>query len=217
MIKAILLDLDLTLLDRDLMFRNFAYELVKRYAPCEEVIEETAETLIIRDEKGYGKRADMYQPLIDAWNLNKTVADFIQEWSDFMEYGVVVYPHAREILLKLKEKYRLGMVTNGLSHIQRGKLQGAGLSDLFEEVVVSGDFDFEKPDARIFQIALERMGIQPEEAVFVGDHPEKDIQGAMQVGMKTVWIDHGTDDFEEYNGLVIQDLTQLPEVLTQYE
>lgn len=219
MIKAILLDLDLTLLDRDAMFRNYAYELTERYAPktvSAEEAAETAEALILRDEKGYGKTVDMYQPIIDAWHLDATVQDMIDGWGRFMEYGVVVYPHVQDVLISLKKQYKLGLVTNGYSDIQRKKVKGAGLTEFWDTIVVSEDIGISKPDAAIFLTALNRLGITPEEAVFVGDHYEKDILGAMNVGMRTVWVDHG-EEGNEYSGLKIDKIEQLPEVLKQYE
>lgn len=216
MIKAILFDLDLTLLDRDAMFRNYAYELVRKYAPSADLIESWAEQLILKDEHGYGNTKEMYQPMIDAWNLDMTVQDMILEWGRFMDHGVIAYPHVREVLEQLKKTYKLGLVTNGYSDVQRLKVKGAGLEAYWDVIVVSGDIQVEKPDPSIFRKALEELKVLPEDAVMVGDHLEKDIDGALGAGIKAIWFDHG-EKMYEYNGPRIQSIEQLPEVLQQYE
>ncbi|MNN54659.1 Pyrimidine 5'-nucleotidase YjjG [compost metagenome] len=84
--------------------------------------------------------------------------------------------------------YKLGIITNGYSHLQHRKIDLLEIRHYFEEIIVSGDLGIKKPDERIYRIALERLGVSAEEAVIVGDHPVNDIWGAAQVGIRGVWL-----------------------------
>lgn len=78
------------------------------------------------------------------------------------------------------------IVTNGASCLQREKLAASGLEARFDAVVVSGDLGFGKPDASIFRHALDLVGA--DRGVMIGDSVDRDIDGALAVGLDAVWI-----------------------------
>lgn len=84
--------------------------------------------------------------------------------------------------------YRLGVISNADGRVE-ALLQSVGLRPHFELVIDSGVVGIDKPDPRIFQLAAERMGVQPSEALYVGDIYEIDVQGARAAGMQAVLID----------------------------
>jgi len=92
--------------------------------------------------------------------------------------------------LTLKE-LRLGIVSNIWSGGMNPVLQREGLYEYFHTVVASIDVGFNKPDPRIFQIALSQLQLNPHETVMVGDNPEKDILGAHKLGITTVRLLRG--------------------------
>lgn len=94
-----------------------------------------------------------------------------------------VQPGAREVLEALAPRVRLALVSNGYSDAQRGRLAAAGLSGYFPVVVVSEEVGCEKPDPRIFALALSRLGLGPEAALHVGDSIEHDYRGAQAAGI----------------------------------
>jgi putative hydrolase of the HAD superfamily len=100
-----------------------------------------------------------------------------------------LYPHVREVLDRLRERYPLAVVTDAQSAYARGELHKVGLLDYFDPIVVSGDHGFRKPDRRLFQLALDRMGVAPEHALYVGNDMHRDIFGAREAGMWTVLVD----------------------------
>ncbi len=100
----------------------------------------------------------------------------------------VVYDDVRPALAELGRSYRLALLTNGASDLQREKIAGAGIGAYFEEILVAGDVGFAKPHPRIFEALLGRLRIEPAEAVMLGDSQSKDVQGAQAVGMKAVWV-----------------------------
>jgi putative hydrolase of the HAD superfamily len=100
-----------------------------------------------------------------------------------------LYPHVREVLDVLRERYPLALVTDAQSAYTRGELHKVGLLDYFDPIIVSGDHGYRKPDRRLFQFALDGMGVAAEHALYVGNDMHRDIFGAREVGMKTVMFD----------------------------
>jgi putative hydrolase of the HAD superfamily len=100
-----------------------------------------------------------------------------------------LYPQVREVLDVLRERYPLAIVTDAQSAYARGELHKVGLLDYFDPVIVSGDHGYRKPDRRLFQLALDGMGVAAEHALYVGNDPHRDIHGARQAGMRTVMFD----------------------------
>jgi putative hydrolase of the HAD superfamily len=70
--------------------------------------------------------------------------------------------------------------------VLRGDIERAGLTELLDTIVISSEVGMRKPDPGIFQLALEQLGVEPHDAMFVGDRLETDVQGAARVGMTTV-------------------------------
>ncbi len=94
-----------------------------------------------------------------------------------------------ETLGRLREAgYRLGIVSNSDGALERS-FEEIGLSRYFETIVDSGAVGVEKPDPEIFRIALRRLGVPPEEALYVGDLPAVDVVGAQAAGIAPVLID----------------------------
>jgi len=106
-----------------------------------------------------------------------------------------LYPHVREVLDVLRERYPLAAVTDAQSAYARAELHKVGLLDYFDPIVVSGDHGYRKPDRRLFQLALDRMGVAAEHALYVGNDMHRDIFGAQEAGMTTVMVesDQGAD------------------------
>jgi putative hydrolase of the HAD superfamily len=104
-----------------------------------------------------------------------------------------LYPRFCEVdeLLAALAKYKLGIVTNGVSDLQRAKIRGSNLAQHFQAVAVSGELNVGKPDRGIFDWICEQLQVTPVECVMVGDNPERDVAGAIQAGMKSVWVDRG--------------------------
>ncbi|MCJ8010800.1 HAD family hydrolase [Paenibacillus sp. KQZ6P-2] len=72
--------------------------------------------------------------------------------------------------------------------IQHGKINQLGIRDDFDLIIVSEEAGIKKPDPGIFNMALEKLQLEPKECIFVGDHPVNDIEGAAKAGMETIWI-----------------------------
>ncbi|MGO4111225.1 HAD family hydrolase [Paenibacillus sp. YAF4_2] len=101
----------------------------------------------------------------------------------------IVYDETFRVLDALKGKYKLLLLTNGSPDLQREKLAGVPeLAPYFDHIIISGEFGEGKPAASIFRHALERLGIEPEHGIMVGDKLTTDILGANTIGMTSVWV-----------------------------
>jgi putative hydrolase of the HAD superfamily len=89
---------------------------------------------------------------------------------------------------ELRERYPLGLVTNGASCLQHEKLDRSGLRPFFDVVVVSAEFGTGKPDASIFRYALSRLAEPHEQAVMLGDSLDRDVDGALSAGLQAIWV-----------------------------
>jgi putative hydrolase of the HAD superfamily len=104
------------------------------------------------------------------------------------------YPHAAEVLARLRRRVRLALVTNGPSDLQRRKLALTGLEEHFDVVVASCDIGVGKPDPAIFAAALDRLGVSASQTVMVGNDRERDVEGASGAGIRSLWIQHGSPE-----------------------
>ncbi len=102
-----------------------------------------------------------------------------------------LYPDADELLVQLAGRVKLGIVTNGVAGLQRRKLDGCGLLHWFDAVAVSGELGVGKPKAGIFEWTAAQLGVPLARCVMVGDNPERDVQGGLDAGLATVWLDRG--------------------------
>jgi putative hydrolase of the HAD superfamily len=110
-----------------------------------------------------------------------------------------LYPHVREMLEQLRQRFPLAIVTDAQTAYARGELHKVGLTHYFNPIVISGDHGFRKPDPRLFEYALQGLGAPAAETVYVGNDMFRDIYGARQVGMRTVMFDsdQGTKHYED--------------------
>jgi putative hydrolase of the HAD superfamily len=84
--------------------------------------------------------------------------------------------------------WKLGIVTNGDPRQQRQKLIETGIADRFAALAISGESGFAKPDPRLFAACLSQLAVKPEEAVFVGASFRNDWLGARRAGMRAIWL-----------------------------
>ena len=104
-------------------------------------------------------------------------------------------PGAKEMLENLQAKgYRLFAASNSFGHLQRSRLEQAGILPYFEDTYISMDIGYDKPDIRFYQEALRRCGLQPHEVLMIGDSMTTDVIGAQKAGMDALFFDRQKDD-----------------------
>ena len=119
-----------------------------------------------------------YQEAVQFFGLQKT------KWYKELEKP---YPSTESVLAELSENYKLGIIANQSAGSEK-RLADWGIGKYFDLVIASAEEGVEKPDLKIFQIALDRAGCEPRNAVMVGDRLDNDIFPAKEIGMKTVWV-----------------------------
>ncbi|HWK02351.1 MAG TPA: YjjG family noncanonical pyrimidine nucleotidase [Puia sp.] len=103
----------------------------------------------------------------------------------------ILFPYTLEILNYLGAKgYRLHLITNGFEKVQHSKLEHAGLTKYFDEVITSEGSNSLKPHKEIFEYALRKTGAEKPESIMLGDNVEVDIQGAINAGIDQVYVNH---------------------------
>jgi len=113
------------------------------------------------------------------------------EFLERLPYKKNIFPHTKEILQYLLDKnYRIHLVTNGFDQIQHEKLKSSELTHFFEAVITSEGSNSLKPQAEIFEFALQKTGAKKNHSIMLGDNPDADIQGAMNAGLDTVFVNH---------------------------
>lgn len=95
---------------------------------------------------------------------------------------------AYELLEALHGRTKLAIITNNSVAEQLEKLRHLGIAHFFEAIIISEDVGFTKPDRRIFELALERLGVAASQSVMIGDNRAADIEGAHAAGIATVWL-----------------------------
>jgi len=101
-----------------------------------------------------------------------------------------LFPDTLESLERFRRRgVPLGLVTNGDAAQQRDKIERHGLAPFFGAIVIEGEFGAGKPDAIVYREALTQLGAAPDAAWMVGDHLEFDVEAPQSLGLKGVWVD----------------------------
>lgn len=192
MIKAILFDFDDTLGNREVYAYDCWRAILKEVTDIDDPFEFEAilQDVMLWDEKGNITKVHVKNMLKKVYGIELPCEDPDEYWDGRLWRYCVPLEDAEKTLEELSSRYILGLLTNGPSDGQRNKLRQSGLSHFFSEdrITVSGDYPFAKPDKRIFFAAADKLGVKPQECVYVGDIFARDVLGAHRAGMTPVWI-----------------------------
>lgn len=211
MVKAIIFDLDGTLLNRDASVKVFVDSQHERLnKKLDHIPIDTYMTRFIELEKrGYVWKDKVYQQLVDEFDIKQiTWEELLQDYISQFKDSCVPFPNLIKMLEELKSNnLLLGMITNGYGQFQMDNIKSLGIEKYFDVILVSEWEGIKKPDPRIFNKVLKILNVPPNEAIFVGDHPENDVLAAKKVGMKGIWkkdvqwnnveADYSVDDLGE--------------------
>ncbi len=114
-----------------------------------------------------------------------------------------LFPGVIETLGRLKQEFRIGLVSDAQWVFSEPEMEITGLKGFFEARLLSSKLGFKKPDARIFLKAMSALRVRPEESVYIGDNPSKDLVGARNAGMKCIMFKSSPSQFDgnRYDGL----------------
>lgn len=205
-------DLDGTLVEYDRSFAAIFETAVGRPAPDAHAVftERLFDGLDAVDETPYEQA---FAEAIARTDLAGDPVALADSYCDAEVAAATVPDETRAVVTRIANDHHVGVLTNGVGHLQRRKLHITGLEDPIDTIVVSGEEGYRKPDTRLFERAADRL---PGTAhVFVGDSPEADVVGASQAGWHPVLL--GDPDtpltIDVDPAATISALTELPQVL----
>jgi len=113
------------------------------------------------------------------------------EFLELLPTKNTLFPYTIEILQYLQQKnYKMHLVTNGFEKVQYGKIRLAKLDVFFDQVITSEASNSLKPNKEIFEYAFVKTGALAEESVMIGDNQDADIEGGINAGMDTIFVNH---------------------------
>ncbi|HEY9629802.1 MAG TPA: HAD family hydrolase [Coleofasciculaceae cyanobacterium] len=221
MIQAVLFDLDGTLLDRDTSIKQFVATQYDRLITHLSYIPKAAYTsrFIELDCRGHVWKDKVYQELVAEFEIKElSWQTLLQDYETQFQGHCVPFPFLVEVLSGLKQQgYSLGIVSNGLGTFQSRAIEGLGIQDYFEVILISEIEQVRKPQVEIFHRAVKRLGVTAKNTVFIGDHPEADIMGAKNAEMKAIWKRNLYWQDAKEADAIIDELNEIPLILGQFE
>ncbi len=197
MFKAVLFDLDNTLIDFMKMKRSCSESAVSAMvnAGLETTEKKALEILFEMYEEHGMENQSIFEKFLKQVSGKvdpKILASGIVAYRRVKSGHLVPYPHVQHTLIKLKEKgIKLGIVTDAPRKQAWLRLAELNLTEFFDVVVTLEDTGRLKPSKMPFKQAINHLFLKPEEILFVGDNPRRDIAGAKKVGMKTALAEYG--------------------------
>lgn len=210
--EAVFFDLDGTLMDRNASLIKFIDDQYERYKNELRMVDKEIykSRFIELDCRGYVWKDRVYKQLLQELKITGLEAEnLLEDYVTNFKQSCVPFPNLHDVLDKLQRMgIKLGVISNGKGQFQRDNLIELGIHDYFDTVLISESVGLRKPDPRIFKKALENLSVSAENSIFVGDHPEADVQAARNAGMISVWM---RDDYWGYAeaDYIIDDLREL--------
>lgn len=206
MIKAVIFDLDNTLLD---------FIKMKQFAVQAAITAMVEAGLEVDEKVAYQSIFDLYME--KGWENQHVFNEFLEQTvgavsNKILAAGIIVYRRARDASLLvypnvnktlfelLRLGIRLAVVSDAPSREAWMRLYYLNLHHLFDPVLTFDDTGVRKPSPKPFQMALDQLNIQPEEALMIGDWPERDVVGAKQLGIRTIFARYGDTFGTKFSG-----------------
>lgn len=218
-VKAIIFDLEGTLLDRKKSRDKFIEEQYERfhdYLVRVQASDYRNKFIELDDDEDHDK-PDVYKEIIKQFNVDRL------SWKDLfhdfeMHFYRYVFPFydTTYTLKKLKKaRYKIGVIANGKSSIKHYRVYALGIEDYVNHLSTSEAVGFRKPHPRIYEDMIEKLNVDPSEVIYVGDDALNDVAPARAMGMISVWYRHnqGESDLEPLASEMDYEISTLEEIL----
>ncbi len=204
-IDAVLFDLDDTLHDDTAAYHGAAEEVAREVAAEHGIDAIALKAAYVAEAEGFWHRltADQLQTKLanvraQMWReaLHKVgIADAAlaersaENYNSYRKKYLTLFPGALDVLRTLRAQGKaLGLLTNGFSETHREKIAVLQIGELFDAIFIADEVGMLKPDPLLFAHACTTMGVAPMYGAMVGDRYDRDIRGALDAGMYTVWL-----------------------------
>ncbi|TAM77926.1 HAD family hydrolase [bacterium] len=204
MIRGLVFDLDDTLCDDTSSYHAAALDAARELAREHTIDPIVLKEAYIREADGFwqrltpeelgksigGLRERMWAAaLADVGITDCAVARHAAELYNAARKGnLALFPSVDQQLEHWRASYRLALLTNGFSETHREKIALLEIEPYFDAILIADEVGMVKPDPRVFLHACRRIGTVPQQTVMVGDRYERDIVGAIEAGLRTIWV-----------------------------
>jgi putative hydrolase of the HAD superfamily len=213
-IKAIFFDLYGTLIDiRTDEQDPWVYAILSRYLQYHLVqvgAEELKEAYFGEIEQHFRKSREVY-PEVDIykifsiimnrygnrWYPKSVIVDSAMLFRSLTIRQFSLFPHLFENLMQLDGQYKIAIISDAQWVFAEPEMEMLGLDRFFQQKILSSHYGYKKPDVRLFQEAMKKLRVKPEESLYIGDNLRKDLVGAKKVGMRFIYYGQ---EIQEYNG-----------------
>lgn len=212
MIRAVLFDLDGTLLDRRQSLEQFIHDQYNRFASHLMNIEQSeyCSRFLELDNNGYTWKDKVYATLLCEYNITTLAPEqLLHDYITNFQHHCIPFQNMHELLQRLtQQNIKIGIITNGFTDFQINNLRALNIHTYANTILVSEAEGIKKPHPEIFERALQKLDVKASECLYVGDHPENDVLGSERVGILGVWKrDSFWGDFEHPR--VVNDLLEV--------
>ena len=126
------------------------------------------------------------------------------------------FPGVYGMLVRLRDSYPLVLLSDAQRCFSEPEITMLRLNWLFDHIYFSSDYGFRKPDPRYFSLPLKALGVSPEEAVYIGDNPFRDLFGAKKAGMKMILVRSEEQEYEGFRpDIRINEITELEGIIKE--
>ncbi len=204
-IAVVLFDLDDTLHDDTQAFHRAAEEVAREIAASHGIDALALKDAYVAQAQAFWHRlsAEQLQERLSGvrahlWNeaLRRVGIDDVglagrsaESYNEYRKRRLALFPGALDVLRALRERgMRLGVLTNGFSETHREKIALLQIGEFFDAIFIADEVGMLKPDPLLFAHACTTMGSSPLHGAMVGDRYDRDIRGAQEAGLATVWL-----------------------------
>ncbi len=204
-IDLALFDLDDTLHDDTAAYQSAAEEVAREVAAEHGIDALALKAAYIAQAEGFWSRLDidslkeklavtrarLWRSALDSVGVDDDAVArrSADNYNAYRKKYFTLYPGAAELLRDLRQRgMKLGMITNGLSETHREKIALLRIGELFDAIFIADEVGMIKPDPLLFAHACTTLGSSPSHSAMIGDRYDRDIRGAREAGLFTVWV-----------------------------